>query len=175
MNKPYKVFVFVISIMFGFLIGMQLAFGYNTAKAMDYDVVQAVELLAVPMDMYQPEPESELEMTEIPEPITTYLGTYTVTAYCACKACVGKWYSPDNPLTASGTTPAEGITVGADWSELAKGTSLYIEGVGERIVEDRVAGWISKKYEGKVVDLFFYDHQDALDFGKKELEVWEVR
>lgn len=161
--------ILIILVMFvAFSFGIFLGFAAHSAKAMDYDVGQAVELLAMPMDAYEPEPAP-------PEPVTTYLGTYTVTAYCPCEICCGKWSNPDNPKTASSTTPTELITVGADWDELVPGTTIYIDGVGERIVEDKVAGWVADKYDGKVLDLYYFDHSDALDFGKQKLDVWEVR
>lgn len=159
----------IITIFLGFIIGVQLAFANHAAKAMDYNVGQALELLPVPVDHYQTEPEP------MPEPEVIYLGRYTVTAYCPCRICCGKWSNPSDPKTASGTTPAELITVGADWDELPLGTSLYIDGVGERVVEDKVANWVADKYDGKILDLYYFDHSDALAFGKRKLDVWEVR
>lgn len=161
--------IVIILIMFvAFSFGVFLGFGYTIAKSMDYDVGQALALLPVPIDAYQPE-------LELPEPATTYLGTFTTTAYCPCELCCGKWSNPDNPKTAYGTTPTELITVGADWDELPAGTTIYIDGVGERVVEDKVAGWVADKYDGKVLDLYYFDHSDALAFGKHELDVWEIK
>lgn len=100
------------------------------------------------------------------------LGTYTVTAYCACPICCGKWSNPDHPLTASGEIATEGITVGADWDMLPSGTVIEIEGIGERVIQDKPAKWIVDKYDGKIIDLYMSDHQTALKFGKQELEVW---
>jgi 3D (Asp-Asp-Asp) domain-containing protein len=100
------------------------------------------------------------------------LGAFTVTAYCPCEKCCGKWSNPENPTTASGKSAVEGITVGADWAELPEGTEIYIDGLGERTVQDKPAKWIVDRYEGRILDLYFESHEDALAFGKQELEVW---
>ena len=112
------------------------------------------------------------EPTAAPE--LTYIGEFVVTAYCPCEICCGKWSDPDNPLTASGAPAIEGVTVGADWDTLPPGTVIYIEGVGQRTVQDKPAGWIVEKYGGHILDLYFAEHQDALEFGKQELKVWIV-
>ena len=67
-----------------------------------------------------------------PEPERIYLGLYYVTGYDTCAACCGK----TDGITASGTYATAGRTVAAS-SEFDFGTRLWIDGLGERIVEDR--------------------------------------
>ena len=68
-----------------------------------------------------------------PEPEIIYLGLYWVTGYDAfCAHCCGK----SDGITASGTYATAGRTVAAS-GEFAFGTRLYIDGIGERVVEDR--------------------------------------
>ncbi|SMC38140.1 3D domain-containing protein [Papillibacter cinnamivorans] len=100
----------------------------------------------------------------------TYAGTYTVTAYSADYACCGKY--PDDPaygITASGTTATEGTTVASDWDVLPPGTVIYIDGIGDRIVEDLGSG-----IDGTDLDLYFEDYDTALEFGVQKLDVWIV-
>jgi 3D (Asp-Asp-Asp) domain-containing protein len=95
--------------------------------------------------------------------------TFTATAYCPCKKCCGKWaLNRPNGLvyTASGAIAEEGVTVAADWSILPAGTLIEIDGLGERIVQDR-GGVIT----GNRIDLFFNSHQDALAFGVQEVNL----
>lgn len=54
----------------------------------------------------------------------------------------------------------------ADWSVYSPGTILYIEGIGERTVQDR-GGAIS----GQKIDVFFNNHEDALHFGRQEVRI----
>ena len=75
--------------------------------------------------------------------------------------CCGK----SDGITASGVKAIEGITVAMDKS-MPFGTKIYIDGVGERIVQDR-GGAI----KGNRIDLYFDDHQSALNFGRQIKEV----
>lgn len=68
-------------------------------------------------------------------PQRTYLGRYYITGYDTCIQCCGK----SDGITASGTYATVGRTI-ATGNEFAYGTTLYIEGIGERIVEDRGVG-----------------------------------
>ena len=86
---------------------------------------------------------------------------YTITAYCPCVKCCGK----TDGITASGVKAVEGVTVATDKS-IPFGTKIYIDGVGERIVQDR-GGAI----KGNKIDLYFDDHQSALNFGRQTKQV----
>ena len=93
-----------------------------------------------------PEPTSEPELAEPcgcpeeytvsqdaeqPGPTLTYLGSYQIYGYDTCERCCLK----TDGITASGTTATVGRTVAVNG--IPFGTRLYIEGIGERIVEDR--------------------------------------
>lgn len=108
----------------------------------------------------------ELELPEIDlKPEIESLGLFTLTAYCPCSLCCGK----SDGITASGTTATEGRTIAADTSILPFGTEVYINGQAY-VVEDR-GGAI----EGNKLDIFFNDHEEALQFGvKKDVEVFRV-
>ena len=99
--------------------------------------------------------------TETP-PQREYLGEYTIYAYCPCVKCCSK----TNGITASGTKATQGRTVAAN---LPFGTKIYIDGIGERIVEDRGGG-----LKGNAIDLFVTDHNSALQFGVRKVDVYEV-
>ena len=86
---------------------------------------------------------------------------YVITAYCHCVKCCGK----SDGITASGEKAIEGITVAMDKS-IPFGTKIYIDGVGERIVQDR-GGAI----KGNRIDLYFGSHQEALNFGRQTKQV----
>ena len=55
-------------------------------------------------------------------------------------------------------------------SPLPFGTEIELDGVGIVVVHDRTAQWIVDKHGQYIVDLYFNDHQKALDFGVKYLE-----
>lgn len=102
-----------------------------------------------------------------PEPQMVSLGTFKITAYCPCEKCCGK--NPSDPaygITATGTVATEGRTIAADPRVIHYGTELYIDGQAY-IVED-CGGAI----KGNHIDLFFDSHQDALNWGVQEREVY---
>jgi 3D (Asp-Asp-Asp) domain-containing protein len=86
---------------------------------------------------------------------------YTITAYCPCVKCCGK----SDGITASGVKAVEGVTVAMNKS-IPFGTKIYIDGVGERIVQDR-GGAI----KGNKIDLYFDSHDDALKWGRQTKQV----
>lgn len=98
--------------------------------------------------------------TEI-ETIQPIVEEYVITAYCHCVKCCGK----SDGITASGVKAIEGITIATDKS-IPFGTKVYIDGVGERIVQDR-GGAI----KGNRIDLYFDSHQEALNFGRQTKKV----
>ena len=86
-----------------------------------------------------------------------YLGTYEITAY--------EWTG--NPC-ANGNYPSEGYTVACN--SLPFGTTVYIEGIGYRTVEDRGATWHSSQW----IDLYLGDVSACYQFGRQYLDVWVV-
>ena len=90
----------------------------------------------------------------------TYLGNFTLTAYCNCAQCCGT----AGNLTASGTVPAAGHTVAM--AGVPFGTQLSING-NIYTVED-----LGTPYGH--VDIFFDNHADALSFGLQYADVYQV-
>lgn len=101
---------------------------------------------------------------EAQEPELVSIGTFTAYAYCPCETCCGQW---SGGPTASGVLPEEGRTVAADWDVLPAGTEIYIDGIGWRTVEDTGSG-----INGNKLDLYMDSHQDALEWGVQEIEVF---
>ena len=89
----------------------------------------------------------------------------TVTAYCPCARCCGKANQP----TASGKMPTAGVTV-AGPRRVPFGTVVEIEGVGRRVVQDRLA----KRFDNRW-DVFMPSHKAALIFGTRELKITVVK
>ncbi len=92
-----------------------------------------------------------------------YLGSFTITAYCDCSECQGRWVG----MTASGVVPTAGVTIAVDPSVIPLGSSVYIDGVGWRVAED-VGGAI----EGNKIDIFFASHEEAVEWGRQVKQVW---
>ena len=96
-------------------------------------------------------PEAEPVSTETPQ--TGSAGTYELTAYIAT----------GNTCT-NGEYPTAGYTIASN--TLPLGTRVYIEGLGERVVEDR--GGMA----GNVIDVFVSSYDEAIQFGRQTGEVY---
>lgn len=91
----------------------------------------------------------EAPVIEEPEPERVYLGSFKVTGYDICVRCCGN----TKGITASGTTATVGRTCAAP-AGIPFGTRLYIDGIGERIVEDRGGA-----VKGNKLDILCEDHE----------------
>ena len=129
----------------------------------DIDELVAEALAAIIED---PTPE--------PEPDRIYLGLYWVTGYDLCVHCCGIW-SAEHPrwqgtdyvqTTASGVPNCVGVTI-ATGTEFAFGARLYIEGVGERTVQDRGVG-------NGCIDVLCHNHDECADVTGWR-EVWLLK
>jgi 3D (Asp-Asp-Asp) domain-containing protein len=104
--------------------------------------------------------ENSVESVENTTIETTTQPPYTekemvLTAYCSCVECCGK----SDGITATGTLAKQGRTIAVDPRYIPYGTEVIIDGV-TYIAED-CGGAI----KGDRIDVFFSNHQDALNFG----------
>lgn len=111
-------------------------------------------------------PESEI-IIENEASKYTNSGTFKVTAYCACKKCCGKWAVENGGgITASGTKVEEGRTIAVYKKQIPFGTEVHIEGLGTYIAEDT-----GSAIKENCIDIYIADHNEALKFGVKHLNV----
>lgn len=90
------------------------------------------------------------------------LGMFEVTAYCHCSICCGR----EGQLTASGTYPIAGRTIGVDPEILPYGTEVVIN--GHAYIAEDTGGAM----QGRHIDIFMDSHEEALQFGRRFLEVF---
>lgn len=158
---------------------------FNTNEVQSNNIVVTEQIIENEEDLEKiEEPSIEPEVEEkTPAPVSTQvskpavtsrgsstssngkvnLGTYTLTAYCACVKCCGK----TDGITASGKKAVSGHTVAAP-SSFPFGTKLEINGK-IYTVEDR-GGAI----QGKRLDIYFDSHQEALNFGRRTATVYKL-
>lgn len=94
---------------------------------------------------------------------TESLGTFTLTFYCPCRKCSGKW----GRKTASGATCEEGRTIAVDRRVIPLGTHIIING-HEYIAEDTGV-------YGNRIDVFMESHSECLRNGVQKAEVFVVK
>ena len=95
-----------------------------------------------------------------------YLGKFTLTAYCSCSRCCGKWASGN---TASGKKAEANHTIATDPKVIPLGTEVVIN--KKIYVAEDTGGAI----KGNRIDVFFDSHSDALDFGRQKAKVYKKK
>lgn len=163
MNKRVKILIVVI-LTVSFVLGFSTGFFY-AQKVQD----------AEPKTELKAEPAENVEPITLVKPEPQYIGEYTITAYCPCVKCCGKWAlnRPDGVVYgASGNQLKDGVSVA---SPLPFGTKVFIDGMGIYTVEDRTSDWIAEKYNGKIIDVYFNSHEDAVNFGKQHQNVYVIK
>lgn len=110
-----------------------------------------------------------------PEPVTIIvkpavekecIGVFEVTAYCPCGQCCGAWA---DGIVYTGGYATEGQTIAVDPDVIPLGSVVEING-WQYVAED-IGGGIN----GKEIDLFFCSHEDALEWGRQNHEVYLVK
>jgi len=108
----------------------------------------------------------------MPLPRPSSVARYTVTAYCPCARCCGRWANAPmaSRRTASGAKLAELIASGRPFCAAPRGipfgAMIDVPGYGSAKVLDR-GGAI----KGRRIDVFFPTHDAALRWGRRELDV----
>lgn len=106
------------------------------------------------------EPFEEFEEEEFEE---EEFEEFEATAYCACPKCCGKWA---DGITASGTKATAKRTIAVDSNIIPLGSKVEIEGIGTYIAEDT-----GSAIKGKIIDIYFDTHEEALKFGRQKVNV----
>ena len=143
----------------GVLIAIALAVGLvqlipktQTEPIFDYDEVSgAARELSDDVLSFDQDPKSDLGNY-------AFHGHFVLTAY--------EWTGAP---CANGAFPTVGYTVACN--SLPLGTRVYVEGIGERVVEDRGASWHSSNW----MDIYLGDVSACDQFGVREADVYVLR
>ena len=91
-----------------------------------------------------------------------YIGECTITAYCPCEECCGRWA---DGLTATGLPAGPGV-VAVDSEVIPLGATVIIDGQRYLAADTGVTG--------KHVDVCLPDHEDTVEAGGRTADVWVV-
>ena len=110
----------------------------------------------------------------VPAPELKSIGVFTLTAYCPCEKCCGKW-GENRPVDGSGNP----IVYGSTGIELKEGLSVAVDPdvipYGSEIViggHTYVAHDCGGAIKNNRIDVYFSDHNRALEFAVQEAEVF---
>lgn len=164
--------MFLVALLMGLAMGF--VFGRCSAivrePAPDATIEQDQLTAVIPDVTLEPVETPLVEESVEPEPVL--LGSFRVTAYCSCEKCCGEW-AKNRPngivYGAAGVELKAGVSCA---SLLPLGTVVEVEGLGEYIVQDRLAQWVIDKYGENQIDIYFDNHEAASAFGLKQLNVY---
>ena len=119
--------------------------------------------------------ESEEDIV-VPEIKKESLGEFKLTAYCSCEKCCGKWAlnrpkdenGKDIVYGSTGAILVAGTSIAVDPSVIPYGSQVEIN--GHTYIAQDTGGAI----KGNRIDVYFDNHQDALNFGVQYAEVFLI-
>ncbi|MGL4453119.1 MAG: 3D domain-containing protein [Sarcina sp.] len=95
------------------------------------------------------------------------IGEFTITHYCGCRPCNGKWYGYP---AKNGENLEEGYTIAVDPKIIPLNDWVEIEGYGSYKACDT-----GSKIKGNRIDVYVSDHDTALEMGiKRKVKVYKV-
>lgn len=101
----------------------------------------------------------------IEEDNTEYIGKFTITRYCGCQLCNGRWHKYP---AKNGEPLQEGYTIAVDPDVIPLGTWVYIDGIGYRKACDT-----GSAIKGNKIDVYVDDHELCYELGvTKDVQVW---
>lgn len=149
------------SIIIAILISIPICYMTYTSRPSKTYAIQESKPIQAETVSYSP----EVKTIEKTEPPREYLGTFEITAYCACgKCCDGS----DDGLTYTETVATEGRTIAVDPNVIPLGSIVEINGVN--YVAEDIGGAIKSNR----IDIFFNSHSDAREFGRQYLDVFII-
>lgn len=152
----------VVCCLVGYILGNITGCTYCETKRTNDIETTTIAITTTELTTVETTTTQEVTTNAKPKSNRVSLGTYELTAYCACSKCCGK----SDGITASGTKATQGRTIAADTSILPFGTAVYINGQ-KYIVEDKGGA-----VKGKRIDIFFNSHQEAIKFGRQYATVY---
>lgn len=172
-SNGYKTVVSCIACLmcfvFGFGFGVSISTEKEKASEIVQNSVQNVDNLTETEEFSETttevKSETQTEITTIEEKTTQakIQGKFmyvTATAYCGCVSCCGK----SDGITATGTKATQGKTIAVDPNIIPYGSKVVMNG-NTYIAED------CGGFSGNHIDVFFNNHSDALQFGRRTVEI----
>ena len=152
MKKSTKYLIARLGIMaLCMVMGFGLGWMSKETEVVEVNITRPVEYIELECVNCEPKPEPTYKEMQV-----------IATAYCPCKKCCGK----TDGITATGVKAKANHTIAADPDTLPYGTEILCS-LGEFVVED-----CGSAIKGNKIDIFFSDHQEAVEFGVKELTIW---
>ena len=161
----------IISLLLGAVIAIPICISARSeweSKPAETVVKKSVETCSDPFPSAGIERVFE-EMSEDYEKVENnervLMGEYVVTAYCPCENCCP---GTSDGITYTETIATEGRTIAVDPDVISLGSIVEVN--GENYVAEDTGGAI----KGKHIELYFDNHEDALQWGKQLVPVYMI-
>lgn len=179
MKKVYGFLAYLVVCVL-FVGTLALAFVWKHDRYVPANAEEAVVSVDVEQNIND---QPHIEVVEVEKPVVIvekpqriFIGEFVLTAYCSCEKCCGKWAlnrpkdenGNDIVYGASGEVLVPEYSVAVDPSVIEYGTKIYF-GEKEYIAHD-CGGAI----KGNRIDVYFSDHQKALEFGRQRKDVFVI-
>lgn len=175
MKKKFFIFLFLIDLVLAIFVAVIYC---ETFLRLNCDIesynYENEEILE---EMYEEPEQIEVEQAlEKEEPKLVSLGDFRLTAYCSCEKCCGKWAlnrqkdenGKDIVYGSTGAILAAGASIAVDPAVIPYGSQVEIN--GHTYTAHDTGGAI----QGNRIDVYFDNHQDALNFGVQYAEVFLI-
>lgn len=171
-NKARLLFVVLISALFftaaviEFYVAPNMPNDSTEEKVVENVAEGTAEVTAFKVNNPTSSQPSSSEPTTSPEPIATsyaYIGQeFTITHYCGCSVCCGKWSSgsEDTAYGCKGDKLTPYYSIATDPNVIPYGTIVHDQHGNEYKAVDT-----GSAIKGNKIDLFVGDHQEALNLG----------
>ena len=121
--------------------------------------------------------EVQPTIEEQEEPILESLSEFKLTAYCSCSKCCGDWannrptdeHGNEIVIGSTGAVLQAGLSIAVDKNVIPYGSVVLING------KEYIAHDCGGAIKGNRIDVYFDDHQKALEFGVQYAEVFILR
>jgi 3D (Asp-Asp-Asp) domain-containing protein len=137
-----------------------ICMGLALISALSVTLMQPKDYLTAELSVAGDSSVTEVtQVTEIAKPKRKI--TVIATAYCPCEICCGK----SDGITASGVKARTNHTIAVDRNVFPLGTHILYNGT-EYVAED-TGGAI----RGNRIDIYFDNHSEALEWGRRTIEI----
>lgn len=156
------------TVIFGTMLictGINVHADYRLQQELDTVKMQQTDTLNTLMyhRLYtEPELTDANPVTKLEKQELISLGEFKITHYCSCSKCCGK----GDGITYTGAKATVGRTIGVDPKVIPLGSTVYID--GQAYVAEDTGGGI----KGNRIDMFVGSHQEAIEKGVYESEVF---
>ena len=159
----FSIFCLIISIIFSFMVFYSIIV---IRESKSFKIIEQEKNIVNAKDEYLIVSENKKES----------LGEFKLTAYCSCEKCCGKWAlnrpkdenGKDIVYGSTGAILIAGTSIAVDPSVIPYGSHVEIN--GHTYTAQDTGGAI----QGNRIDVYFDNHQDALNFGVQYVEVFLI-